>query len=338
MGIATVSRVLNQSTLVAPAKTEKVLQAIQAVGYKLPLSLSNASAGRAKARPTKLKHQAVCLLLIGHRTLRWITDCAPVHAYVIEGAESSLRSMKVDCMIRHVQEPADLESLKGMPVDGFLIHGAGDWNEWPPELRAYPGISMLGQPASGWGDCVTYNNVSTGKLAADYLLSKGCRHVAIAGSTGGGIPGGIFAIRREAFSTKMTVSGATVLDLSNTHLMQPAPDIQMPNEEVLRACVDQFLASSPRPDGLFITSDVAAPPLYREFERRGVVLGVDIPVVSCNNEKSYLSQLKNQPAVVDIQSGQIGVRAIESLFWRLQNPNALRQSILLEPILYKPRP
>ena len=233
--------------------------------------------------------------------------------------------------------PPSSNLSRGMRVDGFLIHGAGDWNEWPAELRAYPGISMLGQPASGWGDCVTYNNVSTGRLAADYLLSRGCRHVAIAGATGGDILGGVFAVRREAFTTRMTIAGATVLDISNTHLMQASPDIQMPNEDVLRACIDKFLASSPRPEGLFITADVVAPPLYRELERRGITPGVDLHVVSCNNERSYLTQLKTQPAVVDIQSGQIGARAVESLFWKLQNPYALRQSILIEPVWHLPR-
>jgi DNA-binding LacI/PurR family transcriptional regulator len=135
----------------------------------------------------------------------------------------------------------------------------------------------------------------------------------------------------------MTIAGATVLDISNTHLMQASPDIQMPNEDVLRACIDKFLASSPRPEGLFITADVVAPPLYRELDRRGITPGVDLHVVSCNNERSYLTQLKTQPAVVDIQSGQIGARAVESLFWRLQNPDALRQSILIEPVLHLPR-
>jgi len=333
VGISTVSRVLNRSSLVAADKTKKVLQVMQEIGYD-PASTRKRFAGNRKGSGVpKLKFQSVCMLLIGHRTLRWITNYAPVYAEAIESVESSLRSMNVNCMIRNVQTPADLQALKRVPVDGFLIHGASDWKEWPDELSHYPGVAVLGLPKSGWGDVVTYNNESTGQIAASYLLSRGCRHAFIAGVA----RGEVFSVRRNAFTKAMTAAGATVSDLSADELMPDFSNTNLSNAGAVQACVDRMLQISPRPEGIFTTSDVVAPTIYRELERRGFAPGMDVQIVSCNNEKPYLSQLKIQPAVVDLQSGAIGARAVDFLLWRVQNREAPRQTLMIEPILHVPQ-
>jgi len=325
VGIATVSRVINRSPLVTTQKTEKVLQAIQEVGYKIP-AMGRRPGKRKKSAP-ELTHGAVCMLMIG----RWRLTSAPVYAYVLEGVESALRLKNVNCIVRNVYDVSDLDSLKGMQVDGFIVLGAGGLSDWPLHLQSYPSVSVLGLPGSGWGDCVTYNNASTGKLAAHYLLLRGVKHAAIMGFGG---DDELFDARRDGLRRTMAASGAIVTDLSSEHM----PEVGSPNDEAVAACFKAFLRLSPRPDGIFITSDVVVPAVYRELNRHRLIPGKNIHLVSCNNERSYLADLKTPPAEVDIQSGLIGKEAVEALFWRLQNPNAAQRSILIEPLLHLPSP
>ncbi len=327
VGAATVSRVLNQSPLVTPQKAELVKRVMAEMGYK-PAPVERRQGKRKNLTPG-ITHRSVCMLLLGQRSLRWITNCAPIYAYALEAVEAALSQRGLHCLIRHIPTFADLEALKPMPVDGFLVLGASHWSDWPARLRQFPSVSLLGAAGSGWGDCVTYNHNTIGKLAAEYLLSRGIRNTAIVGSA----DENIFSGRIAAFQNRMTQAGGHAECFARDDSIHISPEINTPNEAVIRKVIDQVLRHPSRPEGIFITSDVLVPAVYRELERRGAKPESKIILVGCNNEKSYLSQLPRHPAVVDIRSGLIGTEAVERLLWRLRNPKAPSMSLLVEPIL-----
>jgi LacI family transcriptional regulator len=329
VGIATVSRVLNNSSLVVPETAARVRRIMAELGYRL--TPSEKRRGKANHSTPSLKHRAVCVLFTEQQSLRWMIDCAPVYAYAIHGAEAALNSRGISCIIHHVSTPADINGLKDLEVDGFLLFGGDKWNSLPGELAKFPGVKMLGVPVTDWCDRVTYNSDTIGNLAADYLYSRGIRHTAVIGTS----KGGVFSRRVLSFSRSITNLGGTVVNLLSDEIIRVLPDSNAPVQEIVSALVGQLLQSSPKPEGIFITSDVITPAVYRELERRGIAPGKDIVIVSCNNEKPYLASLNPKSAVVDIQAEAIGSQAVERLLWRIEHPTAPKATLLMEPILVR---
>jgi LacI family transcriptional regulator len=83
--------------------------------------------------------------------------------------------------------------------------------------------------------------------------------------------------------------------------------------------VDQWMSSSSRPTGVFVPVDRATLRIHRELQRRGIRIGTDIDLVSCDNEQELLSLMNPQPVSLDINRETIARLGIERLFWRMRN-------------------
>jgi DNA-binding LacI/PurR family transcriptional regulator len=128
--------------------------------------------------------------------------------------------------------------------------------------------------------------------------------------------------------------GGTVENLTHKLAIQTMPDMNFASQSLIDSLTDRLLHEvTPKPNGIFVTSDVIVPTIYRALERNGVRPGKDIEIVSCNNEKSYLLPLHPMPAEIDIQADLIGQEAVERLLWRIDHPRATRVSLVLEPRL-----
>jgi len=329
VSVSTVSRVINRSPLVVPETVTHVNRIMTEMGYRLtPAGRSPSKAHRRSGSRSSTK--AVCIVLTGHKNLKWITNCAPIYAYAIHGAEAALNERGMTCIIRQVTSIARWEEFKQPVVDGFLILSNDDSKEWPEALQRLPAVKMLGAPSAGWCDYVSYNNDTVGRMAARYFSQKAIFKTAVLGPSGTEV----FSARVSAFSQYMRVLGGTVQNLTNDNMLQVMMDSNAPRPAVVRALVDQLLQDCEgRPGGIFVTADVIVPLVYRELERHGVVPGRDITVVSCNNEKPYLSALRSPPAVIDLQAELIGQQAVERLLWRIEHPSAPFMSLIMEPKL-----
>lgn len=332
VGISTVSRVINKSPVVIPETVAHVTKVMNEMGYRA--SSTGRSSGKNKKQGGALSAKAVCIILSEHKNLKWMTNCAPIYAYAIHGAEAALNERGITCIIRQVSPTKRTEEFKQLAVDGFLVLGNDEWQEWPDELRKLPSVKMLGLPSIGWCDCVSYNHDTIGQLAAQYLFDQNIKHTAVFGSSGNEV----FNRRVSAFSKYVTQMGGTVRNLtSDKILLEVLEDSNAPKQAVVRALVDQLLQGGPdKPKGVFVTADLLAPVLYRELERRGVAPGKDIKVVSCNNEKPYLLPLHPAPAVIDLQAELIGQQAVERLLWRIGHPSSPYLSLIMEPTLVLP--
>jgi LacI family transcriptional regulator len=273
------------------------------------------------------------LLFVGHPTLNWMINSAPIFAYAIQGAEAALNARGLHCIIRHLPEPVDLSRLIGIPVDGFVVLSGGDLPEWPGKLKAIPRVKMLGLAGSGWSDCVTYNPDAVGALATKHLVSLGVRRAVVVGDDSTAV----FRRRSQAFCEHFSHVGRAD-NLSRSGMIRAEADMHEPAPGVVAAAVDALLALPERPDGIFVTADIVVPEVYRSLSARGVRPGIDMHVVSCNNERPYLSGLSPRPAVVDIRAEAIGREAVERLMWRMENPDAPNLSLLLDPVLVQPGP
>lgn len=329
VGIATVSRVVNRSSLVTRETQERVRQVMVEMGY----DQSGAPRRRGRSRKGEATHGAVCLLFVGHPTLNWMINSAPIFAYAIQGAEAALNARGLHCIIRHLPEPVDMSALTDIPVDGFVVLSGGDLPDWPGKLKSVPRVKMLGLAGSGWSDCVTYNPDAVGALATEHLASLGVRRAAVMGDDSTAV----FRRRSQAFCEHFSRVGRAE-NLSCSGMIRADADMHEAAPDVVAAAVDALLALPERPDGVFVTADIVVPEVYRRLAARGVRPGVDIHVVGCNNERPYLAGLSPRPAVVDIRAEAIGREAVERLLWRMQNPDAPNLSLLLDPVLVPPGP
>jgi DNA-binding LacI/PurR family transcriptional regulator len=89
---------------------------------------------------------------------------------------------------------------------------------------------------------------------------------------------------------------------------------------VAERLVEQWMAQSPRATGIFVPVDRVTLFVYRHLERRGIVPGRDVDVVSCDNEKELLSLMHPAPPPsIDLNREMIARLAVERLLWRMKN-------------------
>jgi DNA-binding LacI/PurR family transcriptional regulator len=83
--------------------------------------------------------------------------------------------------------------------------------------------------------------------------------------------------------------------------------------------VEQWLAASPRPTGVFVPVDRVTLHVHRHMERRGIQPGKDVEIVSCDNERELLTLMRPAPASIDLNRQTIARLAVERLLWRMKN-------------------
>jgi DNA-binding LacI/PurR family transcriptional regulator len=120
--------------------------------------------------------------------------------------------------------------------------------------------------------------------------------------------------------------------------VQTSSDIWEPQSltQTAEALVDQLLAATPRPTGVFILEDRLLPTINSALLARGIHTGRDgdIEILSCNNERPHLAGFQQQPATVDIRADLIGQQGVKQLLWRMKNRDRPeRASLLIEPVL-----
>jgi LacI family transcriptional regulator len=249
----------------------------------------------------------------------------------VHGVESALASHRKLCLLRHFPtDAAPSRSLFPQKVDGVLIFGSVEEEVDCPELKELPCVQMMGTMRGLPWDHVTYDNEVVGKLAAEYLLSRGHRTVAMLAPDD--IPkrnpgSSTLHGRRDSFCRTMAAANAHVNlvwgPFADTHLQ--------PDRQTLEQVIDALLAAQPVPTGLFCPYDLWTACLYPLLYARGIQPGRDLDIVSCNNEVVFLQNLFPRPATVDIHAYDVGRRAVEQLLWRIEHQSAPRNTIAIQP-------
>jgi LacI family transcriptional regulator len=319
---ATVSLVINNKSSVAPATAEAVRAIIEEIGYEPP-PLERRQGRRAVREAAQ--RVGVVAMMPGN----WLSS--PVYGDVLHGLETTARAVDASILLHHVPDPeqSQLEILAGK-VDGLILFGGHPQQAQLGKLGALACVHVMGTPdEDAWCDHVTYKNSSIGYLAARYLLEKGHRKTACLALS----DSGFLADRQRTFALAMERGEGAAQVLNGDGLVIPSANGQVLDGKRLSKLMDQLLASRPRPTGLFVTADIAVPPVYLQLLQRGLRPGKDIEVVSCNNERSLLNGLDPRPAVVDIHAEEVGRRAVERLLWRMQNRKAPAADLLIHPSL-----
>jgi DNA-binding LacI/PurR family transcriptional regulator len=107
-------------------------------------------------------------------------------------------------------------------------------------------------------------------------------------------------------------------------------------DERLPQLIDRMCQDESRPDGLFIGTDLTTSMVYPFLAERGIRVGTDIKVISCDAEEARLSGMHPRPASIDIGAEEIGYRCVGRLLNRIERPDGPPLIIQVTPHLVLP--
>ncbi|HRJ71988.1 MAG TPA: LacI family DNA-binding transcriptional regulator [Terrimicrobiaceae bacterium] len=337
VGVGTVSRVINQHPSVSREAHDAVQRAMALLNYTPP------PPGRRRgfrSHPVKAvkrvpKHREVTLIILSQYGMEWILRKAPVFASVLQGIQTAVEENGAATTIRQATDWNSLlvavRQSGGAPC---LIMGEEPPGEPPGNLRFAPAVWVMGSIRRFEGDHVQPDHFSLGQIAAMHFLSNGHRHAAYIGVPVN--PVYHVSFRGAAFQWWLEHGGATVSMLTRPDIVRSGPKEHRANEEALRDLIGQFASLAPRPTALLLQADMLAPHVYELLRERGLRPMEDVEILTCNHEPAYLSHLKPQPVVLDLQAESIGRRAVTQAIWRIEHPHEASMRIMIEPLLIPP--
>jgi LacI family transcriptional regulator len=273
------------------------------------------------------------LLLLGlDRSLASLPSVAEaIHGIEAAVSEAGANLLLADVPLADRVPPA----LERQRVDGVILKGAlqGRWVEsMSPELaarlRGVPSVWFLGRPHGGWGDVVQSNDLRVGQIAAEYLVAQGHRNLAFLNPK----PDQITFLQRQAgFVAHAELAGATVHKFLGEAGKWTLPLRSVREVEPVQGLVDALVRSEPRPTAVFVPGDSVAAMVYRALYARGLVVGRDLSVISCNNEAPLVAGLFPQLTTIDIHATAIGRRTVDQLAWRMSHRGEPAVDASLEP-------
>jgi LacI family transcriptional regulator len=329
VSIGTVSNALNRPESIHPDTLARVRKAIAHLDFQP--SLGARSRRRKSPPPGKSAgEEAIGILLLGERGLPWIMREAPIYAYALHGAEQEATQQGRPCHILHAQNVEGLRAIwHNIPRGGLILLAGDQAPGFPPDFSLPPIVKIMGLSNTRWGDCCTYSSYGSGRTAAEYLHAQGCQRVGCLSSEQRGVP----AVRAQGLDDTLSAFG---LPISIKPDRDPFASWHQPDDAAILADL-KSLFKKPKPiDGLFITADMLAPPTYRALKTLGIKPGKDVVIITCNNERPYLTDLAPQPAIIDIHAELIGAEAVKLLGWRRAHPDEPRRTLMIEPTLIPP--
>jgi LacI family transcriptional regulator len=278
----------------------------------------------------------VALLLLGmDRTLVQL----PVVAAAIHGVEEALAEAGARLLLSDLPQLDRLPDALGRSrADGFLVKSAlqgevlGAIDRASLEiLQRFPMVWLMGRPpGASWGDEVSANESAIGPIAAEHLAARGHRDLAFLNPKPDHV---LFRSRQEGFVAHARRLGVRVRSFLGRPEDWSLPLRAVEGPDDLRDLLDRLLAEKRRPTAAFVPADSIAAMAYRALSERGLKVGRDLGLVSCNHEPPLLVGLHPPLTTIDIHADQIGRRAVEQLAWRMSHREAPPTELRIEPTL-----
>lgn len=314
----TVCNVVGNPAIVRPKTMERVLETIRRMG------IADVELLKARQRPTRADSQKSILFLAEGLPSGALST--PVYSKILIAAEKQAHKRGWQFTLRHKSNGDSLEeSLANFRGQGVVLFGratsVADMEQLIPNMRC---VRLLGTPSAN-DDCdqVDYDRMEVCRIAARHLKERGCRKVGFIGDRSNS--------RGRDFLRCAQDEGLESVDGAVEDLFQSDGASQIVNRAALETAWAKV--SNAAIDGLFAYSDQVANALYPLLARNGIRPDADLKIVSCNAEELFLSPLHPRPATIDIHSTEIGVRAVDTLLWRMQNPMAAPTVVIIRPKL-----
>jgi DNA-binding LacI/PurR family transcriptional regulator len=266
----------------------------------------------------------------------------PVVSSGLQGIESTLSAHGRSLMIANIPKGDRVPPfLRDGSVAGVVLKGPNqgllpspDDNELVRAILAVPHVWLMGRPANATGDHCNFDTSAAGRLVVEHLHAKGHRRITFLNPKPGQIQFERVKASFIASASRLELEWSLLESDPASVLSWPLPAIT--SQEKVDALLDRWLAQprATRATAFFVPSDRTAVQLYSSLARRGLAVAKDVSIVSCNNERSLLSNLHPGLTSIDIHADFIGRRAVDQLLWRIAHPmepNTVQ--LLAEPTL-----
>ncbi|OLL31633.1 LacI family transcriptional regulator [Burkholderia sp. SRS-W-2-2016] len=307
---ATVSNVLRNRDKVRPETAERVLRAIDELGYRPNLNARALAEGRSSTLALMLSN---------------ISN--PFYPEFVLAAERAARKSGHFLMVCNTDDDAEigrayLNQIAGTLADGVLVmntditindlcasatHSApillAMWEhpESPPELP-----------------CIAVDFARAGELAAQHLLTLGHRDIGLLIGDG---CGGLQDARSNGFRAAMRAAG---IEADAAAVLQIRDSI----DAGYAACM-QLMANRPQVSAIFATNDLLAIGAVQALITLGRAVPDDVSVIGITDIQ-LAHQVHPALTTVAIQTAAVAELSIESLIRLIQNP-AQQPSMVLGP-------
>lgn len=315
----TVSNVLRSKSGVKPETRDLVYGALR----KLNVPLSEFSNGSERRRRSRYVLFVQCGVSRGKLA-------TPIYSRLIHGIEDRCQELNWSYQSVFVDDPADLNEIAdSFHGSGLIVFGKeASYSAFRQRDKKLPVVRLLhtyDSDAEPNIDLVGYDRECVGLLAAQHLISQGCRRLAYFGTSKP------MQERMDGFLKQSRRTNIPAKAYCTEDLFLEDDGRQEINHEALSALWQE--AQKEKPDGVFVMSDQVAVAIYGIALRAGSLPGEDFKVVACDNSEPFLSVLHPRPASVDILPSEIGRTAVDQLVWRMENLDAPKRQILLKPQL-----
>jgi DNA-binding LacI/PurR family transcriptional regulator len=307
VSISTVSRVLNNPDKVTEETRVSVMEAIEKLGF-IP---------KAEARARALKTYQRIGVLTPYFT-------APSFVQRLRGVAAALKKTNSELIIFTVETSTHFNSyLETIPInhnlDGLIILSLQFKNDYAKRLLAYGLQTVLVEYPHNILNSVEIDDVSGGKIAANYLVKKGHQVFGFVGDTV--VPEfGIHPIT-------MRLSGYR-RGLADHGLVLKDEDILLASYDMedTRRKAAEFLSRTNRPTAIFAATDLQAIAILRTAREVGLRVPQDLAIIGFDNlDLAEYVGLTTISQHLD-ESGQV---AVELLLSRISDPGRPVQHIQL---------
>jgi DNA-binding LacI/PurR family transcriptional regulator len=294
VGVGTVSRVLNNSPRVSPTTRQKVLEAIQELGFK------PSAVARQLPRKTQLRNIGVITQpfvsyysfverLRGVQQVLWQDD--PDYELVLYNISSG----------RSYNDRLQSIARSGA-VEGLLIIDL-DLNDDQIELLNGANIPVVGlnQFQDRAWPCIGCDNLVGATLATNYLIELGYRRIAYVGDEFIDEYGFYTSAERYEGYKNALAAADIPLDESLVWLGRPY------GFETARVLTANLLRQANQPDAIFAMSDIQALGCIAAIKTAGLRIPEDIAVIGYDNlETSFHTGLTTVNQNLEL-SGRLGI-------------------------------
>jgi LacI family fructose operon transcriptional repressor len=304
VSVTTVSRVLSNNGPVRDAVRQRVLNAIEQLGYR-----PNAAARRLRSGDT-----ATIGLVVSDVRNPFFTEVS--RAVEDAAYQQGLRVILCNTDENPVKEAMYLRLMEEERVTGVIYSPTHDAAQrFKAEIYDFPVVMIDRAGPTGSADAVVLDNRAAAARLVEHLVARGYRRIA-------GLFGNASTTGRERHEG--------FVDALRCHDLEAQAEFVEPNPESALLNVAAWLASEPasRPDAIVASNGLLLLGAYRAMRAGGVTPGTSTALAGFDND-SWTELVSPGITVVAQPVYEIGKIAMQLLTQRLADPLMSTRSLVL---------
>ncbi|MEM6259220.1 MAG: LacI family DNA-binding transcriptional regulator [Planctomycetota bacterium] len=244
----------------------------------------------------------------------------PLTGRLLHGIDAVLAPRGLDLSLTRLPSEGHLPDLiTQQKVDGVIVR-SNLMDDYPVEpLQSLPCVWLMeSREQAPSGDIVHTDDAAIGRIAAQALLERGCRDVAIVNETAAHDS---YAARIRSFMSTMRGSEVEV------HRIEANGE---PIDHLV-GLIKKHLKNHTKTDGYFLPGTM---PIINRLYQALMNSGRDLKqvvVVTASYDSDVTDSIRPKPIHIESLPEQLGEAAAELLLWRLNHPTAAGRRISLSP-------